>query len=100
MFHNGMRVVEIASALGAHRGTIHRVLTECGGYERSNGPRRRATCKYGHDLSEHGIELPGGGRDCRLCRRRRDREAKKRKYWEAKAASQKPENQNSGQEAA
>jgi hypothetical protein len=104
MYRDGMRPGEIADALGAHRGTIHRALIESGACEPSEnkgGPARKQSCKHGHDLSIHGIELKGGGRDCRECKRRRDREAKKAKYWAAKnQQTTELENQNSDQEAA
>ena len=55
---------------------------ESSGEDRRGGPSKKKTCKNGHDLDKHGIQLytmrngkkVKNGRDCILCRRKRGRE--------------------------
>lgn len=76
----GWGTIELADHFGVHRSTMWNHLSELG----LTGPNERSdTCAQGHDMDD-AIPTKAGGRACRKCKQRRDREYQKRKYWAAK----------------
>lgn len=87
LYENGKTVKEICEITGAHRSTIAKALNDLGidPKQRKGGPVRKDLCGAGlHDMEVHGKELPGGGRMCMECKRKRDREGARRRYHEKK----------------
>lgn len=90
LFDEGLRVGEIAERVGAHRTTVRRALNATGRLEanerKANGPRPQEECTYGHSMADAIPNAQGGGRTCRKCKRRRDREYQQRRHARKKAA--------------
>lgn len=81
----GLSIAAMAEFFGVHRATIHRHKAALGLSHGASGPQRRDVCQYGHSM-EDAFELAKGGRACRKCKRRRDRESARKRYWQKKIA--------------
>ena len=79
-------VQEMAAHFGVHRSTIHTYLVDMGMAQRGGD-----WCLSGeHELTEDNtIVYKDGRRECRECKRERDREWQRQKYWAKKAAESK-----------
>lgn len=73
LYEEGSSAKEIADRLGAHRGTISRVLKDLGLTRRDPN-----YCKNGHEMSVYGRIAHGGGRFCRKCKTDREREKRQK----------------------
>lgn len=87
-----MRISQIAKATGLNRSTVYRRLEKAKVYTGPgvSGPARKDECDEGHDMAEWGVEIPkekGGGRYCRLCKRKRDRESWRRRNKKRREAA-------------
>jgi hypothetical protein len=93
-FEDGVSVLAISRQTGIPRGTIYNHLTREGLHVPTpgrRGPAPKDECAQGHDMAEWGRPAPSrGGRFCLKCRRKRDRERKKRDYHAAKTEALPP----------
>lgn len=82
----GWTLTEIGAHFGVHRTTVHRYLSDWGMEVQGDGPRLK--CFRGHHLTPENTRVyKDGRRECRECKRARDREYQKRKYWASKKSA-------------
>lgn len=79
---SGWEVKDIAAHFGVHRSTIANYLAEMGLVH--HGPVTR--CQRDHDMTDpDNVRVyKDGRRECKECKRDRDRAWQKKKYWESK----------------
>lgn len=77
LHRQGKTASQIGVLIGAHRGTVNRILAELGvAPQGTGGPPRQEFCKRNHSLDKYGKPHPNGGRECQECKRERGR-----KWW-------------------
>jgi len=81
-YGEGEPIASIARSFGVRRERIYKWLMEYDAYTTAPSPggQRKARCQHGHDMEQWGVPVKGGGRYCRLCKRRRDAESARRRY--------------------
>lgn len=86
MQNSGWNLTEIAAHFGVHRSTVHRYLVDWGLGVTGTGPRQ--TCFRNHELTEENTRVyKDGRRECKTCKRDRDREWQRQKYWASKKSA-------------
>ena len=78
----GWQVADLAEHFGVHRATISGYLAEMG--LTRTGPLDK--CQRDHDMTDpDNVRVyKDGRRECKACKRDRDRAWQKKKYWESK----------------
>ena len=83
MRNEGWTLTEIGTHFGVHRTTVHRYLVDWDLEVQQPGPRQK--CFRGHELTEENTRVyKDGRRECKTCKRDRDREWQRHKYWASK----------------
>ena len=84
-FQAGKRVSAVAAEFNVHPTTVTRILKIHNVPLRYEyGVPRSETCAKGHSMAD-ALEVKGGGRACRTCKRARDRKSAKARYHRKKS---------------